>query len=286
MATATSMQEPYFSRSLLLAALLHILLLAVILWIGRPMMQELPFKTLRVKIGSQERPASGALAERQPIPGQIHAGSAGKMESSGAPVAPAQRNSAQQEPVSSPPTAPAALKDIGENGFAAPALPPATTRPEASASKKAAAQENKESYSPPASTAQAPPSERNTPAASQSGSAAVRGEALGNAPDAEQTIIKGYKELLILWLHKHRSYPAAARANRLSGEAILRLQISRRGEVRYYALEKSTGHDILDKSILAMVERSNPLPPLPGNYPGGEEVAFLIPIRVRPASNF
>ena len=75
-------------------------------------------------------------------------------------------------------------------------------------------------------------------------------------------------------------YPKAAKG--LIGNAIILLKIDRFGNILAYDLERKTGHPILDESIINMIEKANPVPPFPKNYPNSEHDFFLIPIHIDP----
>ena len=64
-------------------------------------------------------------------------------------------------------------------------------------------------------------------------------------------------------LFKRLTYPHVARAHRQTGTALLHVVVERTGRVQFYELRTSTGHELLDREIKAMVERARPFPPLP-----------------------
>ena len=116
----------------------------------------------------------------------------------------------------------------------------------------------------------------------------VAGSLLGNRTEAEQLAIEKYEQTLALWIEKHHVYPLSARNKGLEGEAVARLQIDRLGNIRFYELSEETKHDELNQAVLKMIERSDPVPPIPDDYPGDFVMEFLIPInfklRNQPAS--
>lgn len=59
---------------------------------------------------------------------------------------------------------------------------------------------------------------------------------------------------------------------------MVRMCIDRGGNVRYYAIEQSSGLSIFDDAALDMIRRANPVPAVPVNYPASNLVEFLIPI--------
>jgi TonB family protein len=66
-------------------------------------------------------------------------------------------------------------------------------------------------------------------------------------------------------LQQHKIYPMLARRRGLEGEATLRINIGDQGQIVAYDLEKSSGHDLLDQAVRAMIENvgSFPAPPEP-----------------------
>ncbi len=92
----------------------------------------------------------------------------------------------------------------------------------------------------------------------------------------EQVIRERYEQHISTWIEQHKLYPAAAAGR--EGKAVVRMRIDRMGFVRYYALEQSSGNDILDLAAVDMVRRANPVPAAPANYPAGALIEFLVPI--------
>ncbi len=102
------------------------------------------------------------------------------------------------------------------------------------------------------------------------------GDKNGNSPDAE--MISRYEQLISLWVKKFLIYPEEARAEGIVGDTVVRVRIDRRGSIRYYALERSTGYPELDRAAIDMIRRANPVPAVPNNYPQGDLLEFLIPV--------
>ena len=87
-----------------------------------------------------------------------------------------------------------------------------------------------------------------------------------------------YEQLVAMWMQKFRVYPKEARDQGIQGETAVRLRLDRRGNVRYYMLERSTGSPILDRAAIDMIRRANPAPAVPADYPAGDECEFLVPV--------
>ena len=78
-------------------------------------------------------------------------------------------------------------------------------------------------------------------------------------------------------LERNKEYPRTARAQRQQGRAMLRFAIDRAGNVLDYRLEKSSGYDLLDREVVAMIRRASPLPPMPADMTA-ERLEIVVPI--------
>lgn len=105
------------------------------------------------------------------------------------------------------------------------------------------------------------------------------GSALGNTEDKTADIKARYEQMISLWIQKFKLYPDSAREKGLQGKTVVRIRIDRRGNIRYSALEDTTGSEELDRAALDMVRRANPVPAVPENYVAGELFEFLIPVK-------
>lgn len=110
---------------------------------------------------------------------------------------------------------------------------------------------------------------------------AQAGNALGNSAAATADVLSHYEQAISSWIQRFKLYPEQAKKSRITGDAVLRVRIDRRGNVRYNALESSTGYPELDRAALEMVRRANPVPPVPADYPASEVIEFLIPVSFR-----
>lgn len=107
------------------------------------------------------------------------------------------------------------------------------------------------------------------------------GSTLGESAARNAEILTRYEQLISLWIKKFQTYPAEAHAKSIEGETVIRIRIDRRGNIRYYALDHTTGSELLDRAALDMVLRANPVPPVPADYPPGESIEFKVPVRFR-----
>lgn len=111
---------------------------------------------------------------------------------------------------------------------------------------------------------------------------APAGNPLGNNPKAKETLIKGYTQAIALWIEKFKIYPAQARQQGMEGTAMVRIRLDRRGNIHYYILSRRTPYPLLDRAVLDMVRRANPVPAVPADYPMQDEfLEFVVPITFR-----
>jgi len=92
------------------------------------------------------------------------------------------------------------------------------------------------------------------------------------AKDAE--IMSRYTQMISLWVKKFQVNPEGEDGTKMS--TVVRIRIDRRGNIRYYALERSTGSELFDRAAIDMIRRANPVPAVPDDYPAGETFEFLI----------
>jgi periplasmic protein TonB len=106
-----------------------------------------------------------------------------------------------------------------------------------------------------------------------------KGASLGNSQQSKIDVISSYAQTLALWVQQFKTYPESARAAGVEGEAVVRIRIDRQGNIIYVSLRQKSGHAELDAAVLNMVERANPVPAVPLDYPVQDAfLEFLIPI--------
>lgn len=96
----------------------------------------------------------------------------------------------------------------------------------------------------------------------------------GGTPGADAD----YMARLSAWLEKHKRYPRRAQMRRQEGTALLRFVIDREGRVVEYSIRESSGHDILDEEVAAMIERAQPLPGIPEDLHRGR-LELVVPVQ-------
>lgn len=87
-----------------------------------------------------------------------------------------------------------------------------------------------------------------------------------------------YMSLLQAWLEKHKEYPHRAQSRRQQGTALLYFVMNREGDVLDFKLRKSSGYRLLDREVLAMIERAQPLPRIPDEM-GKERMELVVPVQ-------
>ncbi len=87
-----------------------------------------------------------------------------------------------------------------------------------------------------------------------------------------------YLATLASWLARHKRYPRAARRRNLEGVATLSFTVNAAGNVLRYEVVKSSGYDVLDREVVNMLQRAEPLPSLPQDL-GSATLDITIPIR-------
>ncbi len=99
------------------------------------------------------------------------------------------------------------------------------------------------------------------------------------APATPQNIAPPAAWLSELYAHldRNKRYSRTAQQAHIQGTAMLRFTMNRQGKVLSYKIEKSSGHAVLDDEVTAMIERAQPLPPLPEDM--ADQMEFIIPVQ-------
>lgn len=90
--------------------------------------------------------------------------------------------------------------------------------------------------------------------------------------------VADYGAIVLAWLERHKDYPRRAQQRRQQGVVILFIAIDRDGRVLEARIKKSSGRDILDQAALDMLERADPLPPVPDDMPQ-ERLEMVVPVQ-------
>ena len=92
------------------------------------------------------------------------------------------------------------------------------------------------------------------------------------APSADDVVRRkaaeaNWQGILLAHLQKHQKYPRSAIRRNIEGTVFIRFRMDRSGKLLSYSVIRSSGHEVLDEEALAMMERADPLPPLPPELP-------------------
>jgi protein TonB len=90
--------------------------------------------------------------------------------------------------------------------------------------------------------------------------------------------LANWQGILLGHLERHRRYPASAQRRRQEGVAYLRFSVDRGGRLVVFALERSSGFELLDEETLAVIQRAQPLPPPPREIEGNP-VEVVVPVQ-------
>lgn len=82
---------------------------------------------------------------------------------------------------------------------------------------------------------------------------------------------------LLAWLEKYKRYPRVAQEQRQQGVASLRFAIDRQGKVLSSQITKSSGFELLDEEVLALIQRAQPVPSPPPEV-GGNRIELQVPV--------
>jgi protein TonB len=111
-------------------------------------------------------------------------------------------------------------------------------------------------------TVQPPPVAAQPPVASPAPpvSVAVPSKAVGETRDS-------YLGRLLAQLNRFKQYPRAARQAHIEGVVMLHFVMDAEGRVQSFEIAKSSGRPVLDAEALALIQRAQPLPALPADFP-------------------
>jgi protein TonB len=72
---------------------------------------------------------------------------------------------------------------------------------------------------------------------------------------------------LLAQLNRFKQYPRAARQARIEGVVMLHFVMDTQGKVLSFEIARSSGRPVLDTEALALIQRAQPLPAIPADYP-------------------
>ncbi len=79
------------------------------------------------------------------------------------------------------------------------------------------------------------------------------------------------------WLAHHRHYPRAAQRAGYQGTVWVRFVLDRHGGLRAYELQVSSGHGLLDRAALELLDRAAPFPAPPAAI-AWDEIELVLPV--------
>ncbi|MBK5941769.1 TonB family protein [Halochromatium roseum] len=92
-----------------------------------------------------------------------------------------------------------------------------------------------------------------------------------------QASASNYYGRLATWLTRHKRYPAQARRLRQEGTVKVTFTITRSGRVVSKRIVQSSGHELLDQEVQAMLERASPMPRIPSSL-GRSSLTITVPV--------
>ncbi|TBR29412.1 MAG: energy transducer TonB, partial [Reyranella sp.] len=100
----------------------------------------------------------------------------------------------------------------------------------------------------------------------------------GASAEPPSATLPTWKGLLLRHLERHKRYPSEAQRSRHEGVTYVRFTMSRDGRILAARIERASGHAALDQEGLELLQRAQPLPPLPQDQPG-ESLEIVVPIQ-------
>jgi periplasmic protein TonB len=114
-------------------------------------------------------------------------------------------------------------------------------------------------------TTEAPPDEKV--AAPREGASSTA------SSNPEQT----WESLLLATMERNKRYPGLAQQRRQEDVVYVRFIVDRTGKVLSSEIERSRGYTLLEQEVIALLERSSPLPPPPAEVTG-DQVEVVVPV--------
>ncbi|TAE33116.1 MAG: TonB family protein [Alphaproteobacteria bacterium] len=122
--------------------------------------------------------------------------------------------------------------------------------------------------------------QRPSGSGSTQGVVAARGVLRDNLSEETKNIVTKYEALLSGWIHSHQKKERYNIPIGTTARVVIRLRINRQGYVQFKVIERSSGYGDFDQVALETVQLASPVPAVPAEYPGGDQVEFLIPMSV------
>lgn len=94
---------------------------------------------------------------------------------------------------------------------------------------------------------------------------------------SQEDLLANYRRRLTDLLARQQEYPRVAAMRGWEGEVRIRVRVARKGSLLGVTLDHSSGHDILDRHAIAMLEGLGGLPALPDGY-DSSELQVVVPV--------
>jgi protein TonB len=124
------------------------------------------------------------------------------------------------------------------------------------------------------------PERRTAPPVSSQDAATSSAPMTGAAPETQSAELPTWKGRLLRHLERHKQYPSDAQRSRHEGITYIHFTMTRDGRVLAARVERTAGIASLDREGLDLLQRAQPLPPLPADQPG-ETLALVVPVQFR-----
>ncbi len=303
---ATSRERRRFSRAVLVSALGHAAVIALIVALWHPEPEEIPIPPIPVtmveKIGQSGasgggrgvsapaartgESASAANGAAQPEPAAAQPAAPAPPPPSQAPSAPPQTQTPNALPLPAPPVASASIEPVPPHK---PAPPQPHEQPKAAPVVMQAAPAQPQPAAPPVEAARsANPAAVASAAPSNEAAAGTGGQGRGDKGAGRAAAGNGsrdgpgddYLELVRRWVTRFRDYPDEAIKKREEGTVAIGFKFARDGTVLDAWVEKSSGFPMLDNAALKMIHDASPIPKVPDRYQG-ETLTLVMPENYR-----
>ena len=140
---------------------------------------------------------------------------------------------------------------------------PTPSKPSAKAAPEAPAQPA------PAAPVQAVPSPA-PPATANSPGPVAKAEPAPTAPSADAGTLETYRMELMRMARAYKRYPRVAMDNNWEGRVVIRMIIGANGMISSISVVSTSGHEILDKQALDMIQKAKPRVQIPAALRGRE----------------
>lgn len=123
-----------------------------------------------------------------------------------------------------------------------------------------------------------PPSQQSAPKAMPEAAPVASAPLAGATPEPQSAALPSWKGVLLRHLERYKRYPAESQRARQEGVTYVHFTMSRDGRVLDARIQRAAGIALLDREGLELLQRAQPLPPLPPDQPG-ETLALVVPIQ-------